>query len=71
MRWMRSVNWDWRTRSRARAPSRGAPKFGNPGANVSNVQYNPDGSIRNLNGFAEITSASEERQFQLGLRLSF
>jgi hypothetical protein len=47
------------------------PKFGNPGANVSNVQYNADGSIRNLNGFGEITSASEERQFQLGLRLSF
>jgi hypothetical protein len=47
------------------------PKFGNPGANVSNVQFNPDGSIRNLNGFGEITSASEERQFSLGLRLSF
>ena len=47
------------------------PKFGNPGSNVSNVQYAPDGSIRNLNGFGEITSASEERQFSLGLRLSF
>ncbi len=47
------------------------PKFGNPGANVSNLQFNPDGSIRNLNGFAEITSASEERQFSIGMRLSF
>jgi hypothetical protein len=47
------------------------PKFGNPGANVSNLQFNPDGSIRNLNGFTEITSASEERQFSIGMRLSF
>jgi hypothetical protein len=47
------------------------PKFGNPGSNVSNVQYQPDGSIRSLNGFGEITTASEERQFSLGLRLSF
>jgi hypothetical protein len=47
------------------------PKFGTPGSNVSNLQFNPDGSIRSLNGFAEITSASEERQFSLGLRLSF
>jgi hypothetical protein len=47
------------------------PKFGNPGANVSNLQFNPDGSIRNLNGFTEITSASEERQFSVGVRFSF
>jgi hypothetical protein len=42
-----------------------------PGSNVSNVQYAPNGSISNLNGFAEITSASEERQLSLGLRVSF
>jgi hypothetical protein len=47
------------------------PKFGNPGNNASNVQFNGDGSVRNLNGFGEITSASEERQFSIGLRLSF
>ena len=47
------------------------PKFGNPGGNASNLQFNTDGSIRNLNGFGEITSASEERQFSLGVRLSF
>lgn len=47
------------------------PKFGTPGANVSNIQYNADGSVRNLNGFGEIISASEEREFSLGLRLSF
>jgi len=47
------------------------PKFGNPGANVSNLQLNPDGSIRNLNGFGEIISASEERQFSIGFRVTF
>jgi hypothetical protein len=35
------------------------PKFGNPAANVNNA------------GFGEITSASEERQFQVGLRFEF
>lgn len=35
------------------------PKFGNPAANVSAA------------GFGEITAASEERQFQVGLRLQF
>jgi hypothetical protein len=35
------------------------PKFGNPSANVNN------------SGFGEITSASEERQFQVGMRLEF
>jgi hypothetical protein len=35
------------------------PKFGNPAANVNSA------------GFGEITSASEERQFQIGFRLKF
>ena len=35
------------------------PKFGNPSGNV------------NSTGFGEITSASEERQFQIGFRLVF
>jgi hypothetical protein len=35
------------------------PKFGNPAANVS------------ATGFGEITAASEERQFQVGLRFQF
>jgi hypothetical protein len=47
------------------------PKFGMPGSNVSNLQFNADGSIRNLNGFAEITSATEERQLQAGFRITF
>jgi hypothetical protein len=43
----------------------------NPGGNVSNLQLNPDGTIRNLNGFSEITSASGERQLRVGLRLGW
>jgi hypothetical protein len=49
------------------------PRFNNPGGNVSNLQLNPDGSIRNLNGFSEITGTSggSERLMRLGLRLGF
>lgn len=50
------------------------PHFSNPGGNVSNLQLNPDGSIRNLNGFTEITSTRAdfpERQLRFGLRLGF
>ncbi len=45
--------------------------FNNPGANVSNLQLNPDGTVRNLNGFAEVTSAYGERQVRLGMRLGW
>jgi hypothetical protein len=54
------------------------PHFNNPGANVSN--YNPSLSdpLRRYNGFGEITGTSgigrdgiDERQFRLGLLLSF
>ena len=54
------------------------PHFGNPNSNVSNMVVNQDGSIRDLGGFSTITSTSslaregiDERQFRLGLRLSF
>jgi len=54
------------------------PHFANPsGTNVSNMQLNPDGTIRNLNGFGLITSTRatgrdfDERYFRLGLRLSW
>jgi hypothetical protein len=50
------------------------PQFGNPGANRSSLQLNPDGSIRNLNGYTEITGTSGskiERQVRLGLRIGF
>jgi hypothetical protein len=54
------------------------PHFGNPGNNVSNLQLNPDGTIRSLGGFATITSTAnsgrdgiDERVIRLGLRLGF
>jgi hypothetical protein len=49
------------------------PQFNNPGPNVSNLQLNPDGTIKNLNGFTEITGTHgrSERQFRIGLRVGF
>ena len=54
------------------------PHFGNPsGTNVSNLQLNPDGTIRSLNGFGVIDSVTaigreyDQRYFRVGLRLSF
>jgi hypothetical protein len=40
------------------------PQFGGPGATVSNLTLNADGTVRALNGFTEITGASGERQIQ-------
>lgn len=52
--------------------------FANPaGLNVSNLQLNPDGSVRNLNGFGVIAGSNSvgreyaERYIRLGLRLNF
>lgn len=53
------------------------PHFSNPAANVSNLQLNPDGSVKNLNGYDTITSVNaigrliDPRYFRFGLRLSF
>jgi hypothetical protein len=50
------------------------PHFGNPGSSRSSLQLNPDGTIRNLNGYTEITGTSgskSERQVRLGIRLGF
>jgi hypothetical protein len=50
------------------------PHFGNPGSNRSSLQLNPDGSIRNLNGYTEITSTTgskSERQVRVGVRFGF
>ena len=54
------------------------PHFANPGANASNISLNPDGSIRDLGGYTVITGTQnlgregiDERQFRVGLRLSF
>jgi hypothetical protein len=45
--------------------------FRNPGGNVSNLRLNPDGSVRDLNGFAEVLEADNERQVRVGLRLGW
>jgi hypothetical protein len=52
--------------------------MGKPGTNVSNLQLNPDGSVRSLGGYTEITSLAntgrdgiDERVFRFGLRMSW
>ena len=54
------------------------PHFANPSANVSNLQLNADGTIRNLGGFSSITGTAntgrdgiDERLIRLGLRFGF
>jgi len=47
------------------------PQFGTPGATVSSMTRNADGSIKALNGYTEITSATGERQFRFALKLMF
>jgi hypothetical protein len=47
------------------------PQFGNPGATVSSMTTNADGSVKALNGYTEITSATGERQARFALKLSF
>jgi hypothetical protein len=53
------------------------PHFSNPGANVSSMQLNSDGSVKNLNGYTQITGVSatsrlvDERYFRFGLKLLF
>jgi hypothetical protein len=54
------------------------PHFNNPAnLNISNVAFNSDGSIRNLNGFGLITTTNplgrllDQRNFRFGFRLVF
>ena len=53
------------------------PHFSNPAANVANLQLNPDGTVRALNGFGVITTTNrlgrqyDEREFRLGVRFTF
>jgi hypothetical protein len=71
----------WRVEFRAEAFNfTNTPHWANPGANVNSVVRNPDGSIRDLGGFGEITAVNasylaragaDERVFRLGLRISF
>jgi hypothetical protein len=45
--------------------------FSNPAGNVSNLRLNPDGTVRDLNGFAEVLESSNERQVRIGVRLGW
>ena len=57
------------------------PTFANPtnpaNVNVSNLLFNPDGTVRDLNGFGVINTTNfagreySERYIRLGMRLSF
>jgi hypothetical protein len=55
-----------------------SPHFANPsGTNVSNLQLNSDGSVKNLNGFMQITATNplgrvlDQRYFRFGFRVLF
>ena len=68
----------FRTQIRAEAMNvSNTPHFANPGANVSNLQLNPDGSVKNLNGFSQITATNplgrvlDQRYFRFGFRFLF
>ena len=53
------------------------PHFSNPNANISNVTFNADGSIRALNGVGGISSTDrtgrqyDEREWRFGARFGF
>jgi hypothetical protein len=54
------------------------PHFANPGGNVSNLVRNPNGTVKDLAGYAQIQSVAntgrdgiDERQFRFTLRVSF
>lgn len=47
------------------------PRWGNPNSGAASMQLNPDGSLKALNNFMCITSASAERQFRMGIRFQF
>ena len=74
-----AVSDRWRVQFRGEAlNATNTPHFANPGANVSNLVLNNDGSIRSLGGYTVITSTTgvgregvDERMFRLGLRITF
>jgi hypothetical protein len=69
----------WKIQFRAESMNvSNSPHFANPSTtNVSNMSLNPDGSVKNLNGFMQITSTSplgrilDQRYFRLGARIIF
>jgi hypothetical protein len=74
-----AVSERWRLQFRAEAFNfTNTPHFANPGTNVSSMSVFPDGTIRDLGGYSEITSTFnlaregiDERQFRFGLRISW
>ena len=71
----------WQLEFRAEAfNASNTPHFGVPNGNVSNLQLNADGSVRNLGGFMTVTTLSpvaasregiDERMLRLGLHVRF
>jgi hypothetical protein len=52
--------------------STNTPHFANPSTNVSNARFDASGNVVSLGNFLSITSANtDQRQFRLGLRMSF
>lgn len=53
------------------------PHFSTPGASVSSMSLNPDGTVKSLGGFSQITSTTslgrliDARYFRFGLRFQF
>jgi hypothetical protein len=54
------------------------PAFANPGGNVSNLQLNPDGSVKNLAGYAQVTNvintgrdAGNQRDMRFSMHITF
>lgn len=47
------------------------PQFSNPGATVSSMTLNTDGSVRALNGYTEITGAGGERIIRFAAKFTF
>ncbi len=74
-----NVTERWKVEFRAEAlNATNTPHFGTPNGNVSNLQLNTDGTIRNLGGFSTITNTVgvgregiDERVFRFGLRIGF
>jgi TonB dependent receptor len=75
---------DFRITERMRAQIRAesfnisnTPHFSNPASNVSNLQLNSSGAVKNLNGYDTITSVNplgrliDPRYFRFGLRFMF
>ena len=72
------INERWNVQARVEGlNATNTPHFGNPSANISNLQLNADGSVKNLNGFGTVTSSNrtgrqyDEREIRLGVRVGF